>query len=141
MRQVPKNTLRYADAQALLDSYQASLKQAQTKLKQAVALQSIDEDLATLCPLTDGICTYTYSPQEVALTLRDPYDSAIRQSISPPSTQGRLNRNNAVMAETHQLVQNIMQLGNQVQLPIVIYDDNRQLIARYKPEYGGFVKE
>jgi hypothetical protein len=141
MRQVPKNTLRYADAQALLDSYQASLKQAQTKLKQTVALQSIDEDLATLCPLSDGICTYTYSPQEVALTLRDPYDSAIRQSISPPSTQGRLNRNNAVMAETHQLVQNIMQLGNQVQLPIVIYDDNRQLIARYKPEYGGFVKE
>ncbi|RZM77753.1 hypothetical protein [Leptolyngbya iicbica] len=140
MRQVPKNTLRYADAQALLDSYQGSLKQAQTKLKQAVALQSIDEDLATLCPLADGICTYTYSPQQVTLMVREPYDSAIRQSISPPSTQGRLNRNDAIMAETHQLVQNIMQLGNQVQLPIVLYDDNRQLIARYKPEYGGFVK-
>ena len=140
MRQVPKNTLRYTDAQGQLSSYQASLKQAQTKLKQAVALQSIDADLATLCPLAAGICTYTYSPQQVELILREPYDSAIRQSISPPSTQGRLTRNNAVIEETHELVQNIMQLGNQVQLPIALYDENRQFIARYKPEYGGFVK-
>lgn len=140
MRQVPRNTLRYADAQGLLSGYQGSLKQAQNRLKQAVALQSIDEDLATLCPIAEGICTYTYTPQQVELMLREPYDSAIRQSTSPPSTQGRLNRNDSVIAETHDLVQNIMQLGNQVQLPIVIYDDSRQFIARYKPEYGGFVK-
>jgi hypothetical protein len=140
MRQVPKNTLRYADAQALLSGYQNSLKQAQNKLKQAVAFQSIDEDLATLCPMAEGICTYTYSPQQVELMLREPYDSAIRQSISPPSTQGRLSRNDAVITETHELVQNIMQLGNQVQLPITIYDEDRQFLARYKPEYGGFVR-
>jgi hypothetical protein len=140
MRQVPKNTLRYADAQAQLSNYQNSLKQAQTKLKQAVALQSIEDDLAELCPPVQGICTYNYGPQQIELLLREPYDSAIRQSISPPSTQGRLSRNNAVIEETHQLVQQIMQLGNQVQLPISIYDENRQFIARYKPEYGGFVK-
>ena len=87
MRQVPKNTLRYAEAQGQLATYQASLKQAQTKLKQAVALQTIDDDLANLCPATAGICTYTYGRQGIELTLREPYDSAIRQSISPPSTQ------------------------------------------------------
>ncbi len=138
MRQVPKNTLRYAEAQGQLATYQASLKQAQTKLRQAVALQTIDDDLANLCPVTAGICTYTYGRQGIELTLREPYDSAIRQSISPPSTQGRLSRNDAVIAETHELVQNIMQLGNQVQLPIAVYDGNRQFIARYKPEFGGF---
>lgn len=140
MRQVPKETLRYADAQGQLNDYQASLKEAQSKLRQAVAMQSIEADLAALCPLAEGICTYTYSPQQIELMLREPYDSAIRQSISPPSTQGRLTRNNSVIEETHELVQKIMQLGNQVQLPIVIYDENRQFIARYKPEYGGFVK-
>lgn len=140
MRQVPKNTLRYAEAQGQLTTYQASLKQAQTKLKQAVALQTIDDDLADLCPAAAGICTYTYSSQGIELTLREPYDSAIRQSISPPSTQGRLSRNDAVITETHELVQNIMQLGNQVQLPIAVYDNNRQFIARYKPEFGGFSK-
>ena len=141
MRQVPKNTLRHSDAQGQLSGYQNSLKQAQNKLKQAVALQSIDEDLAALCPMANGICTYNYSPQQqVELMLREPYDSAIRQSISPPSTQGRLTRNNSVIEETHELVQKIMQLGNQVQLPISIYDEDRQFIARYKPEYGGFVK-
>ncbi|MGD1927751.1 MAG: hypothetical protein ACFB12_02480 [Leptolyngbyaceae cyanobacterium] len=138
MRQVPKNTLRYAEAQGQLATYQASLKQAQTKLRQAVALQTIDDDLANLCPTTAGVCTYTYGRQGIELTLREPYDSAIRQSISPPSTQSQLSRNDAVMAETHELVQNIMQLGNQVQLPIAVYDGNRQFIARYKPEFGGF---
>lgn len=140
MRQVPRNTLRYTDAQGLLSGYQNSLKQAQSRLKQAIALQSIDEDLAALCPMAEGLCTYTYSPQQVELMLREPYDSAIRQSISPPSTQGRLTRNSSVIEETHELVQNIMQLGNQVQMPISIYDEDRQFIARYKPEYGGFVK-
>ena len=141
MRQVPKNTLRYAAAQGQLTTYQNSLKQAQTRLRQAVALQSIDGDLAALCPLEQGICTYTYGPQQIELIVRAPYDSAIRQSISPPSSQGRLSRNDAVIESTHRLVQNIMQLGNQVQLPISVYDENQQFIARYKPEYGGFVKD
>ncbi|MEM6518116.1 MAG: hypothetical protein AAF722_02155 [Cyanobacteria bacterium P01_C01_bin.70] len=140
MRQVPKNTLRYAEAQEQLDGYQNSLKQAQSRLKQAVALQSIDEDLAELCPPDVGICTYSHSSQQIELTVREPYDSAIRQSISPPSNQGSLNRNNSVIEETHKLVQNVMRLGNQVQLPILIYGENRQFIARYKPEYGGFAK-
>lgn len=141
MRQVPKNTLRYAEAQEQLGSYQNSLKQAQGKLKQAVALQTIEDDLQTLCPLAAGICTYSYSSEQIELILREPYDIAIRQSISPPSTQGRLSRSNSVIEETHQLVQRIMQIGNQVQIPISIYDEDRQFIAQYKPEYGGFSKE
>lgn len=141
MRQVPKNTLRYAEAQSQLSNFETALKRAQSKLKQAVALQSIEDDLVELCPPAQGICTFSYSSQQVELMLREPYDSAIRQSISPPSTQGRLTRNNSVIEETHQLVQKIMQLGNHVQLPISIYDENRQFIARYKPEYGGFVKQ
>lgn len=140
MRQVPKNTIRYSDAQGHLDSYQTSLKQAQNRLKQAVALQSLESDLEELCPIAQGICTFNYGPQQIELMLREPYDSAVRQSISPPSTQGRLTRSNSVIEETHQLVQSIMQLGNQVQMPIVLYSENRQFIARYKPEYGGFVK-
>jgi hypothetical protein len=140
MRQVPKNTIRYAEAQTLLSTYQTSLKQAQTNLRQAVALQSIEDDLAELCPPVQGICTYRYGSQQIELMLREPYDSAIRQSISPPSTQGRLSRNDAVIEDTHQLVQKIMQLGNQVQLSIWVYDENRQFIARYRPDYGGFVK-
>ncbi|MGD1860821.1 MAG: hypothetical protein ACFB0E_12720 [Leptolyngbyaceae cyanobacterium] len=141
MRQVPKNTLRYTAAQEQLDDYQTSLKQAQNRLKQAVALQSIDADLAELCPLDVGICTYSHSSRQIELTVREPYDSAIRQSISPPSGQGRLNRNNSIIEETHTLVQNVMQLGNQVQLPILIYGESRQFVARYQPEYGGFVKD
>ncbi|MDB9525581.1 hypothetical protein PN498_06245 [Oscillatoria sp. CS-180] len=141
MRQVPKNTIRYGEAQGHLGSYQDSLKQAQTRLKQAVALQTIEDDLQNLCPIAAGICTYTYSSRQIEIILREPYDSAVSQSISPPSTQGRLSRSDSVIAETHQLVQSIMQLGNQIQLPISLYNVDRQFIARYRPEYGGFSRE
>ncbi|NER79814.1 MAG: hypothetical protein F6K42_09580 [Leptolyngbya sp. SIO1D8] len=141
MRQVPQNTLHYAEAQRQLANYQAALKRAEGRLQQAVALQTLDEDLEDLCPLNAGICTFSYNTQQIDLTLREPYDSAFRQSISPPSNQGNLAQTTSVVEQTHQLVQDIMRLGNRVQLPISIYDNRRQFIARYKPEYGGFAKE
>jgi hypothetical protein len=121
--------------------YENSLKQAQGRLKQAVALETIEDDLQALCPLETGVCTYSLSNQQISLTLRDPYDAAVRQSISPPSTQGHLNQSDSVVAETHQLVQNIMRLGNRIQLPITLYDVDLRFIARYLPEHGGFVKD
>ncbi len=140
MQQVSEGTLRYAEAQEQLTVYQNNLKEAQVRLKQAVALQTIEDDLQALCPVGSGVCTYSLGSQQIELTLRSPYDAAVRQSISPPSAQGKLNRSNSVIQETHELVQSVMYLGNRVQLPIILYDANRQLIARYKPEYGGFSK-
>ncbi|MEO1300276.1 MAG: hypothetical protein AAFW75_31815, partial [Cyanobacteria bacterium J06636_16] len=140
LRQVPENSIPYADAQSRLATYQASLEQAQNRLKQAVAFQTIEDDLVALCPLDLGICTYSYNSQRVELILRSPYDSAVRQSISPPSTQGHLTQASSVVGQTHQLVQDIMRIGNHVQIPIVLYDTERRFIARYQPEYGGFAK-
>ena len=140
LRQVPENSIPYAEAQDRTATYQASLEQAQSRLQQAVALQTIEDDLISLCPLDLGICTYSYSSNQVELILMGPYASAVRQSISPPSTQGHLSQASSVVGQTHQLVQDIMRIGNRVQIPIVLYDTNRRFIARYKPEYGGFVK-
>ncbi|MEM9004147.1 MAG: hypothetical protein AAGE59_11565 [Cyanobacteria bacterium P01_F01_bin.86] len=141
LRQVPEATIPYADAQSRLKTYQASLEQAQNNLKRAVALQTVDDDLIQLCPIELGVCTFSYNSRQIELILRNPYDSAVRQSISPPSTQGHLTQTTSVVEQTHQLVQDIMRIGNRVQLPIILYDTNRRFIARYKPEYGGFVKQ
>jgi hypothetical protein len=64
-----------------------------------------------------------------------PYDQGVQRSISPPSTQGSLAQPVAVVEQTHELVQGIMQLGNRSRLPIELYDSEGQFIARYKPEY------
>jgi hypothetical protein len=45
-----------------------------------------------------------------------------------------------VMTTTHELVQAIMQLGNRSQFPIELYDPQGGFIARYQPQYGGFMK-
>jgi len=141
LRQVPEDSLRHADVQAQLATYQAALENAETRLRQAVALQTLDTDLEALCSEGQAICTFTFTAQQIDLTLIAPYDSALRQSISPPSPQNQSVQATAVVEETHQLIQDIMRLGNQVEIPIFLYDEDQRFIARYQPEYGGFVKE
>ncbi len=140
MRQVPADIPTHAEAQNALQLYQASLERAEGQLQKAIALQDLSDDLAVLCPPGEGICSFSYTVRQVDLVLAEPYDSAIRQSISAPSDQTGLSESTAVVERTHQLVQDIMQLGNRIGLPIAIYDPNRQFIARYMPEYGGFTK-
>lgn len=141
MAQVPENTAYYSEAQHYLRTYRTALQQAEQGARQAVVLQRIDADLTALCPTDGGICTVTQGPQQIIILLNQPYDQAIRQSISPPSTQASGAQTAAVVAQTHQLVQRIMQIGNQIQLPITLYTTDRQFIAQYKPEYGGFSQE
>ncbi|MEM0981396.1 MAG: hypothetical protein AAGH78_14115 [Cyanobacteria bacterium P01_H01_bin.58] len=140
MRKVPRDIATYAEAQDTLQHYQVFLERAQGELKRSVALQGLEDDLDALCPNEEGICTFSYTTQEIELTVWDPYDSAIRQSISPPSSQNNLSQAAAIVERTHQLVQDIMQTGNRVSLPIAVYDRNRRLVARYQPQYGGFQK-
>ncbi|MEO1094874.1 MAG: hypothetical protein AAFX01_08240 [Cyanobacteria bacterium J06638_28] len=140
MRQVPQDIAAYTEAQNVLQHYQVFLEQAQGELKRSLALQGLEDDLDALCPIEESICTFSYTTQEIELTVWDPYDSAIRQSISPPSSQNSLSQAAAIIERTHQLVQDIMQMGNRVSLPIALYDGNRRLIARYQPQYGGFQK-
>ena len=141
VQQVPQGTGYHGEAQVLLNVYQGSLQRAEVNLRQAVALQTLEADLANICPDGAALCTYSTANQQARITLLTPYDQGVRRSISPPSNQaGSLNEPVTVVEATHALVQGIMQLGNRSQLPIDLYDSAGQFIAQYKPEYGGFMK-
>lgn len=140
MRQVPQDIAIYTEAQNTLQHYQLFLEQAQDELKKAVALQGLADDLEALCPIEARICTFSQTTQAIELTVWAPYDSAVRQSISPPSSQNSQIQAPEIVEPTHQLVQNIMKMGNRVSLPIALYDREGRFIARYQPQYGGFQK-
>ncbi|WP_008314754.1 hypothetical protein [Leptolyngbya sp. PCC 6406] len=140
VQQVPANTSLHGEAQVLRNTYEGALRRAQTNLRQAVALQTIETDLAAICPLGGDRCTYSTINRQIRITLLSPYDRALSQSISPPSGQGTVVPATPVVEQAHSLVQDIMQLGNRAQLPIELYDPQGGFIARYMPEYGGFMK-
>jgi tetratricopeptide (TPR) repeat protein len=139
-QQVPPDTSLYEQAQVLENAYTGALERAQINLRQAVALQTLETDLQALCPLGGDRCTYTTANRQIKITLLSPYDQAVTQSIAPPSGQGTFTQPVTVMTATHELVQAIMQLGNRSQFPIELYDPQGGFIARYQPQYGGFMK-
>jgi tetratricopeptide (TPR) repeat protein len=138
VQQVPEGTGRHREAQVLLNVYQGSLQRAEVNLRQAVALQTLETDLALICPTGTTLCTYTTVNQQARITLLAPYDQGVQRSISPP--QGSVTQPVAVVEQTHGLVQGIMQLGNRSQLTIELYDSQGDFIAKYQPQYGGFMK-
>ncbi|MGD1905929.1 MAG: hypothetical protein ACFB0C_08050 [Leptolyngbyaceae cyanobacterium] len=138
VQQVPKETAHHSEAQVLLNVYQGSLERAEVNLRQAVALQTLEADLAQICPAGAALCTYTSINQQARITLLAPYDQGVMRSISPPTN--RLAQPIEVVEQTHALVQGIMQLGNRSRLSIELYDSEGRFIAEYKPEYGGFMK-
>jgi tetratricopeptide (TPR) repeat protein len=139
-QQVPPETSLHGEAQVLQNAYEGALQRARINLRQVVALQTLEEDLQAICPLGGDRCTYTTANRRVQITLQSPYDRAVSQSIAPPATTGTFTQPVTVVEATHELVQAIMQLGNRSQLPIELYDPQGGFIARYKPEYGGFMK-
>ncbi|MEB3268966.1 MAG: hypothetical protein VKJ09_10545 [Leptolyngbya sp.] len=140
IQQVPPETSLHEQAQVLRNAYEGALARARVNLRQAVALQTLEADLQAICPLGGDRCTYSTANRQVKITLLSPYDQAITQSISPPTGQGSLTQPVTVMTATHELVQAIMQLGNRSQFPIELYDPQGGFIARYQPQYGGFMK-
>ncbi|MBF2036213.1 MAG: hypothetical protein IGR92_12240 [Leptolyngbyaceae cyanobacterium T60_A2020_046] len=140
LRQVPIDTSLHAQAQVLLNAYQAARDRAQTRLRQAVALQTLEADLAQICPSGSPVCRYSTTSQSITLTVLTPYDRTVLQSISPPGTQGTAPQDTATLDRTHRFVQSVMQLGNRIQIEIDLVDPAGNRFARYQPEYGGFVK-
>lgn len=140
-RQVPENTTHYLSVQSQLETYHGAAAQAENRVVQGAALNTLESNLEAVCAAAEDLCTVSQRDQQIRLILSKPYDSAMRQSISPPSAQSSWGQTPSVVEQTHRLIQDVMRLGNQAQLPISVYGTDGTLVGRYRPEYGGFAKK
>lgn len=141
IEQVPQGTRRHEEAQVLAQAYQDRLIQAQQHLRSAIAMGTIQEDLANLCGGSPAVCRHSFSRSHIRLDIAATYDLALAQTITPPPQQLAITTAPDVQQQANALVQGVSRIGHQVNLPIDLYGADGLLIARYRPELNGFVKQ
>ncbi|HEY9738011.1 MAG TPA: hypothetical protein V6D06_17085 [Trichocoleus sp.] len=127
-------------ARGLVPTYQAALTRSQAQLRTAVAIQSLEAKLGSVCGTSATPCRINATAERVQITLASRYALALEQAITPPP-EGTAPAATTLDQEAQALVEQIVQLGSQVQRQIEIYDAQGGFIARYRPDLGGFVKE
>lgn len=132
---VPQNTSLTATAEALVDQYEAALTQSQKQLQTAVALNQMQATLNELCS-GSGPCSVTAETGQVQITLNGQFANALETAITPPG-----NLDGEITPAAQQLIEAIMALGNRLESSLDIYDSGNRLIARYRPDLGGFIRD
>jgi hypothetical protein len=87
-KQVSGDSLYSAQAQALIEPYTASFKEAQEKLRTFGDIAQTRADLEKTC-VTDGVrfCTFTIDNEGIKIRLTPEYDQALQASLANAATQ------------------------------------------------------
>ncbi|HEY9880984.1 MAG TPA: hypothetical protein V6D29_21170 [Leptolyngbyaceae cyanobacterium] len=139
IREVPFGSTLSEEAKALLPVYQASLANAQNRLQTAVALQTLQVKLGEVCQSSSTPCRVSVASDRIQVTLASQYALALEQAITLPSE--RPASQVTYRGDAKALIEQIIQMGNQVQRQIEIYDAQGGFVARYRPDLGGFTRD
>ncbi|MGB6013712.1 MAG: hypothetical protein WBG32_03195, partial [Nodosilinea sp.] len=139
-QQIPTDTLLVEEGAVLLETYQPALANAQTRLRTAVALQSLTTTLAQLCESSATPCTVREDPSQIRVILSSQYAEPLRQAITPPAADGTFAFTNQLSPSAKQLIEEIITTSHQVERQVAVYDAQGGFVARYRPDLGGFIK-
>ncbi|PSN12823.1 hypothetical protein C7293_18515 [filamentous cyanobacterium CCT1] len=139
-QQIPTDTILAEEGAVLLETYEPALANAQTRLRNAVALQSLTTTLAQLCEFSATPCTVREDPSQIRVILSSQYAEPLRQAITPPAADGTFAFTNQLSASAQQLIEQIITTSHQVDRQVAVYDAHGGFVARYRPDLGGFIK-
>ena len=139
-QQIPADTLLAEEGAVLLETYEPALANAQTRLRNAVALQSLTTTLAQLCEYSATPCTLREDPSQIRVILSSQYAEPLRQAITPPAADGTFAFTNQLSSSAQQLIEQIITTSHQVDRQVAVYDAHGGFVARYRPDLGGFIK-
>ncbi|MBE9111833.1 hypothetical protein IQ273_20710 [Nodosilinea sp. LEGE 07298] len=139
-QQIPTDTLLAEEGAVLLETYQPALANAQTRLRTAVALQSLTTTLAELCEYSATPCTVREDPSQIRVILSSQYAEPLRQAITPPAADGTFAFTNQLSPSAQQLIEQVITTSHQIERQVAVYDAQGGFVARYRPDLGGFIK-
>ncbi|WP_035992687.1 hypothetical protein [Leptolyngbya sp. KIOST-1] len=139
-QQIPSDTLLAEEGAVLLETYQPALANAQSRLRNAVALQTLTTTLAGLCEGSATPCTVREEPSQIRVILSSQYAEPLRQAITPPAADGTFAFTNQLDPSAQQLIEQMITTSHQVERQMAVYDAHGGFVARYRPDLGGFIK-
>jgi hypothetical protein len=138
---IPVETSLTVDRAGLVDGYQTSLANAQTRLRSVIALQKLATTVGNLCGTSATPCTVSEDDSQIKITLASEYAEPLRQAITPPTTEGQFTFAKELTPATQQLIEQVITTSHQINRQITLYDAYGSLVARYRPDLGGFSKQ
>jgi hypothetical protein len=139
-QQIPAGTILVEEGALLLETYEPALLNAQSRLRSAVAIQTLTTTLGSLCSEANGSCTVREDPTQVQVTLASQYAEPLRRALTPPTADGTVTFTQELSSQTQSLIEQVVTLSHQVNRQVAIYDSYGSFVARYRPDLGGFVR-
>lgn len=121
----------FTQAQALIESYTNSLNQLKVKLQsQSTSLETTRADLERTCSGTVRICNFIINQQGITVRITAAYEQSIKDTLADASVTGNPEAVNGVTKHLKVLQEAFEVIGENANLPIVVYDG--QGIAIYQ---------
>lgn len=134
IKQIPKDTVFYEQAQPLAATYANSLKLAQARLQVATNLQQVRTDLNRICSGSPRICSYQITNSAIRLQFTPSYERALRAAFflgragDPRTLGGTLKHIESLQAA-------LQAVSNNAGVEIEVYgSDGSELIGSFSPE-------
>ncbi|MEB3313604.1 MAG: hypothetical protein VKL98_05610 [Cyanobacteriota bacterium] len=140
-QQIPADTTPFQEAANLVETYGNQLKNAQTHLRQAIALQGLTATLGSLCGASPTPCTLQEVGGQIQVRLANQYAQPLRQALTPPAPDGTVGITHQISPDLQALINQLTRVSHQINRPLAIVDPQGNPVARYRPDLGGFAQE
>ncbi len=142
LESVGKDTSAHSEVDGLLAQYTKLWNDAGKNQEISFRFQTVEPSFFLVCGVsTVQVCTYAIKEGGVRVDLFEGYDEVINQSITPPNQRVETIADEQLVTQSNQLLQQITQLSQQAQIPVVLHDSSGEFLARYRPELDGFVRQ
>lgn len=118
-QQISRDSLYYSQAQALIQPYSESLKQAQEKFQLYGDLEQTRADLNKTCTNGIQICTFTIDSQGLIVRLTPAYDQILQNSLANPEAAEQRNH-------FQKLREALVVISDNAKQPLLVYDSQGQ---------------
>ncbi|MBD2461098.1 hypothetical protein H6G89_08590 [Oscillatoria sp. FACHB-1407] len=127
IQEVPDGTAHATQAQEQIDTYKASLSQAEQKVQ---ASAQVSNELTKVCSRELQACQLMSVSDEIRVQLNPTYVQAIE------TARNSGNRDLQAIVTDHQLTlrRSLEGIANHFRLPVEVYDPNNGLLDRHLPE-------
>lgn len=139
VRQVPKETSYFDQAQSLLNAYSDALEQAEKQMTTELAVEQVRPMLEQSCQAAPDLCTFALATDEISIYIGSRYDASVQQVMLSGSVPVASNYGGEA-AKAASLLQAIADAGNRSQVPVAVYGSAGSLLGTYKPEFQGYVQ-
>ncbi|MBW4651278.1 MAG: hypothetical protein KME06_21700 [Kastovskya adunca ATA6-11-RM4] len=134
INQVPSGTFYYGKAQALNNSYNTALKQAQAGLQLAIRLQQARLDLAQTCSANTQVCNYTISNNVIQVKLTPTYMQMVKQRALVAKARGDSNSQVGIVNHILTLGEALEAISENSRMRLEVYSAEGTLVEVHTPK-------